>query len=113
MHSWILKPIGAVLVAAVAAGGVIATRHHASAPAPVATTTAPHGCLAVERCFPKPTNTGPGATGIPPRTKLRDCGDSITVTRPGKVINACRFSGTVTIKAPHVTIRNSRIHDAV
>jgi hypothetical protein len=52
----------------------------------------------------------PGAanTGVPPGTALRPRGD-IEVTRPGTVLADLDITGTVSIKAANVTIRNCRI----
>jgi Right handed beta helix region len=82
---------------------------------PLPTTTAP----------PRPTTTAPAAlpsgtpadssgfpdsstTGVKPGVNLAPSG-SITVTEPGKVLENLHITGTVTIEADNVTIRNTLI----
>lgn len=74
------------------------TETPAAAPA---TTEAP--AVPVSRSFPTADTTGvPGGTSLTPS-------ESITVTEDGKVIDGLEIEGMVTIAAPNVTIRNSRI----
>ena len=47
-------------------------------------------------------------TGVPPGTTLTPSG-SMTITAAGAVISARAITGSVTVDAPNVTIRNSRI----
>lgn len=52
-------------------------------------------CLASEDCFPKPSNTGAGATGIPPgHTPAGGC---TTSPSSGATVDDCLFTGEVTI----------------
>ncbi len=62
-------------------------------------------------CAWRPTACGlPSAatTGVPRGTRLRASG-SVTVTRPGTVIDGLDIRGTLTIKASRVVVRNTRI----
>jgi len=52
---------------------------------------------------------GPGDTGVPAGTSLKASG-AITVTTPNTVIDGLDVSGTVTIAASGVVIKNSKIH---
>ena len=47
-------------------------------------------------------------TGVPPGTNLTPSG-SMTITAAGAVISGRAITGAVTVDAPNVTIRNSRI----
>ncbi|WP_134742389.1 hypothetical protein [Nocardioides sp. 503] len=65
-------------------------------------------------CAWKPSACGfasAGTTGVPRGTRLRASG-SVTVTRPGTVIDGLDIRGTLTIKAPRVVVRNTRIRGA-
>lgn len=76
--------------------------------------TLPSGqCLASANCFPKPTSSGPGATGVPAGTSLTACGSSITVTTNNTVIDGCIYTGRITVNATGVMIRNSEIYQGV
>ncbi|MDQ4054423.1 MAG: right-handed parallel beta-helix repeat-containing protein [Actinomycetota bacterium] len=55
------------------------------------------------------TRPGPTNTGVPEGTAL-GVRDSITVTRPGAVLDRLDIRGSVVIKAPNVVIRRSKIH---
>ena len=59
---------------------------------------------------PNPTGGLPDAsnTGVPAGTELTPSG-SMTITTAGAVISARAITGSVTVDAPNVTIRNSRI----
>jgi hypothetical protein len=59
---------------------------------------------------PQPTGGLPDAsnTGVPAGTVLTPSG-SMTITQAGAVISAREVTGSVTVNAPNVTIRNSRI----
>lgn len=62
-------------------------------------------------CFQRPSKCGyPDATntGVPAGTKLRRVG-SITVTKNGATLDGLRITGTVTVDADAVTIRNTLI----
>src|SRR3954452_7527574 len=105
----------AAMIAAVLAG---VGGRGAPTPTPTATftraltataTSTRSNCLASANCFPKPINTGAGATGIPPGTTLKACGGDVTLSVDHQTVNACRYAGNVTITADNVTIRNSRI----
>ncbi len=77
----------------------------APAPAPTPTTAKPAPAPA-----PAPSGGVPNAsnTGVRPGTNLTSKG-SYTVTTPGAVVQNLDISGTLTIKASNVTVRNSRI----
>jgi hypothetical protein len=70
-------------------------------------------CLASANCFPKPTNTGLGATGIPAGTTLKSCGSSATLSTSNAVIDGCTYTGSITVTGTNVTIRNSRIYGSI
>ena len=70
-------------------------------------------CLASEDCFPKPQNTGLGATGIPDGTSLSSCGTDDTLSTNNEVVEGCEWTGTVTVTGSNVTIRDSRIHGRI
>jgi hypothetical protein len=59
---------------------------------------------------PNPSGGTPNEsnTGVPPGTVLTPSG-SMTITTAGAVISAREITGSVTVDAPNVTIRNSRI----
>jgi len=52
---------------------------------------------------------GPSTTGVPAGTALTPS-DEVRVTTPGAVLDGLDISGVVTIDAPGVVIKNSRIH---
>ncbi|WP_448631441.1 hypothetical protein [Cellulomonas soli] len=52
---------------------------------------------------------GPGSTGVPDGVALTPSG-GLRVTEPGQVIDALDVDGDISIEAPGVVIRNSRIH---
>lgn len=60
---------------------------------------------------PPPTTGWPSAsnTGIPAGTKLANAG-SIVAATPGQVIDAKNITGTITVRAANVVIKNSRIN---
>ncbi len=76
------------------------------APEPTPTTTA----RPAPAPAPAPSGGVPNAsnTGVRPGTNLTSKG-SYTVTTPGAVVQNLDISGTLTIKASNVTVRNSRI----
>lgn len=85
-------------------------------PSPTATPTpVPEqgACTASEDCYPKPPNSGPGSVGIPNGTTLKNCGNSTTITAANTVIDGCTYTGSLTIAANNVTIRNSRIQGSI
>lgn len=51
----------------------------------------------------------PSTPGVPPGTRLTQMKGDLTITKPGTVISNAEILGRVSIKAPNVTIRNSRI----
>jgi hypothetical protein len=59
---------------------------------------------------PDPTRALPNAsnTGVPPGTTLSPSG-SMTISTAGTVVDARDIKGCVTVNAPNVTIRNSRV----
>lgn len=74
-----------------------------AAPKPPPTTAAPKPAPAPSGGVPNASNTG-----VRPGTNLTSK-SSYTVTTPGAVIQNLDISGTLTIKASNVTVRNSRI----
>jgi hypothetical protein len=66
---------------------------------------------------PPPVPTGayptPDTTGVPSGVVLRSCGSSVTLSTAGQVVSGCIYTGTVTVTANNVTIRNSEIHGKV
>lgn len=59
------------------------------------------------------TRPGPTNTGVPAGTVLRPYHGNLTITTPGAVYDALDIHGFVTIKAPNVTIKRSRIRGGV
>jgi hypothetical protein len=83
-------------------------------PTPEASASAKRSaCSVADDCYPKPPGSGDGSTGIPAGISLANCGSSATISTPGAVIDACTYTGSLTIAANNVTIRNSRIHGSV
>lgn len=77
------------------------------APSTTSTTT-PTTLAATTTARPGPTNTG-----VPAGTVLRPHYGNLTITTPGAVYDALDIHGFVTIKAPNVTIKRSRIRGGV
>jgi len=68
-------------------------------------------CQAANDCFPKPVNSGVGATGIPPgHTPAAGCS---TNPSAGAVLTDCLYTGTLIVNSPNVTIRNSQFNNYV
>ncbi len=85
-----------------------------TAPAPTPTPTATPTTAPAPIPLPAPTadsTVKPGAatTGVPAGTVLKASG-SLTITQANAVIDGLDISGGVTVKAPGVVIKNSRIH---
>ncbi|WP_066942306.1 hypothetical protein [Microtetraspora fusca] len=51
---------------------------------------------------------GPDDTGVPPGVRLRPS-TSFTVTRDGMVVDGLEVTGSITVEADNVTIRNTRV----
>lgn len=84
------------------------------APTPTATATGTPTCEASSDCFPKPQGSAlAGVAGIPPGTSLTACGSDATISTPNAVIDGCTYTGSLTITADNVTIRNSRIKGSI
>jgi hypothetical protein len=85
-----------------------------AAPRPRATTTSPAAPVAAPAPAPaKPVSPAgrPGAssTGVPADTTLTPSGE-LRITTANQVIDGLDISGPVTVEAPGVVIKNSRIH---
>jgi hypothetical protein len=94
----------------VAAGPKTVTVSNGTTPAPP---PRPRPPARTSACFANPGACGypdpnAGNVGVPAGTTLTTAG-SITVTTPGTVIDGRDITGTVTVSADNVTIRNSRI----
>jgi len=96
-----------------------ATATPAPAPTPTATATPKPTATPTPTVTPTPTptptttpsTTKPGAsnTGVPAGTTLKASG-ALTITTANQVIDGLDISGSVTIAAPGVVIKNSRLH---
>jgi hypothetical protein len=79
-------------------------------PVPRPTTT--NTPLATRDCAPHPSRCGfPDATntGVPGGTRLRPVNGDMKVTQAGMVIDGVSLNGCITIEAPQVTIRDSKV----
>ena len=78
------------------------------------TTTAPTTTAATTATTTTTTaRPGPTNTGVPAGTVLRPHYGNLTITTPGATYDALDIHGFVTIKAPNVTIKRSRIRGGV
>jgi hypothetical protein len=77
---------------------------------PAIATSSSHFCAS----YPSLPRAKPDAinTGVPSGTTLTHSG-SLTVTKPGTVINSVWLKGTLTISANNVTVENSKIEAAI
>jgi hypothetical protein len=85
-----------------------------TSPKAKATTTPPTAATIPDRpnCAPNPSACGlPDATntGVPPGTKLTVVGGDLTVKKAGTVVANKDIRGCVSVEAPNVTIRDSKI----
>jgi hypothetical protein len=76
--------------------------------APTTPTVRPSATPTTHVPTPPPTSE-PRQPGVPPGTKLTPRHGDLTITRAGTVVSNLEIFGTVSIKAPNVTIKNSRI----
>lgn len=59
---------------------------------------------------PPPANApGSDDTGVPPKKKLRVHRGDLIIRTPGKVVDGLEVHGRVSVEAPNVTIRNTRV----
>lgn len=56
----------------------------------------------------RPVFPDASSTGVPADIDLEPS-DSLTITQPGEVVDGLHVTGTVTVEAPDVTIRNTRV----
>ncbi len=82
--------------------------------APAATSAPPSSPAAPSQPAPVPApaagaRPGPGNTGVPAGTSLTPSG-GLRITQPNTVVDAKDITGSVSIEASNVTIRNSTIH---
>lgn len=78
----------------------------ASAPPATSPATASANCAAKPRACGFPDAT---TTGVPAGTTLTMVNGGLTVTEPGTVVESKDIRGCVTVKAPNVTIRRSKV----
>jgi hypothetical protein len=72
-----------------------------AAPTPPAATTAP--------VRSHPATSGPSGPGVPAGVKLRPHAGDLLVTAAGTVVDGLTVTGSIIVRAPNVTIRNTRI----
>ena len=60
---------------------------------------------------PPPAGGAPGSrdTGVPPKKKLRVHRGDLIIRTPGKVVDGLEVHGRVSVEAPNVTIRNTKV----
>jgi hypothetical protein len=58
---------------------------------------------------PGSTSPGPDETGVPPKKKLRVHRGDLIIRTPGQVVDGLEVHGKVSVEAPNVTIRNTRV----
>ncbi len=72
-------------------------------PAPVKPTTI------IEKPKTNPTKTSDKTTGVPKGTKLKKHEGELIVSEAGKVIDGLEVRGSISVRAPNVTIKNTRV----
>ncbi|NGN93057.1 right-handed parallel beta-helix repeat-containing protein [Nocardioides sp. KC13] len=57
----------------------------------------------------EPLGSPPPGAGVPPKKKLRVHRGDLVVRTPGQVVDGLEVHGRISVEAPNVTIRNSRV----
>ncbi|MER7557286.1 right-handed parallel beta-helix repeat-containing protein [Nocardioides sp. NPDC126508] len=58
---------------------------------------------------PRGGSPGPRDTGVPPKKKLQVHNGDLVIRTPGKVVDGLEVHGRISVEAPNVTIRNTKV----